>query len=176
MKKMFLGAGLFLLGMTISCTSCSKKEETIVVAPSSTTTMPIVVEPLQLIQNDHWQFLAPFDWQKIESIEPGVEALVINEKSNELILLAKEYCSASAQLCIDSSIESLKLNGAQIVSVNKVDINNMQYWLIKSVIDGLQVSAWVTIANGSAFIFSCGGKVNEDHLACDKIVQTLILK
>jgi hypothetical protein len=182
MNKIFLGTGLIFLGMTLSCTSCSNKEvmvespvvPTVEIPVLPVTTNPDKPTPPTLIKGKGWQFSVSSEWNVLETSEPGVEVLVISKDNKDLILVAKDNCLVEPTVCIKSSIQSLKDNGATIISTKEVNVNNNHFYLVKSTLDDIQVSAWLSITQNNVLIFSCGGPINSNiENTCEQIVKTL---
>lgn len=180
MKKFFLSVSLLLLGMTVSCTSCTKNEgnSTIPIIPTVEVVVPIPAPvTTQVFKSEDWQFSAQLDWTEIKTIEPGIEILISDKNNQGLILLARDTCEVEPQKCINSSVKTLVENGATIISTSEVIINNHHYWLITSILDNIKVFAWISIVNQEVFIFSCGADLNIDvQSVCEQASQTLVLK
>lgn len=185
MKKLFLGAALLFLGMTVSCTSCSNKEGMVdppVVPTVEIPTLPVTTSTTKLpaftvIKGMGWQVSVPSEWSLLETIEPGVEALVASKDNKELVLVAKDNCLAEPTVCIKLSIQSLKDNGAVITSVDEVIINKRHFYLVKSTMDDIQVLAWISIVQDEVLIFSCGGPIGSNvENTCEQIVKTLSIE
>ena len=183
MNKLFLGTGLIFLGMTLSCTSCSNKEGMVdppVVPTVEIPVLPVTTNPATpptLIKGEGWQVSVPSEWTVLETSEPGVETLVISKDNKDLILVAKDTCLVEPKVCIESSIQALKNNGATITSTNEVNVNKNHFYLVKSTLDDIQVSAWISIVQDNVLIFSCGGPIGSNvENTCEQIVKTLSIE
>lgn len=186
MKSLCLTAILLSFVAILSCTPCLRKETTInssviptveiPVLPTHTTpsssTTTIIKD--KVFKGMGWKFSTPPNWSLLEINEPGIEALVVGENNRELILLAKDTCQADHATCINSSVKSLKDSGAQVYPPIEVMINNHNFWFFKSIIDTIQISAWIYIFQDKVFIFSCGGPITSNvEITCDQIIKTL---
>jgi len=182
MKNLFLG--VVLLGATLSSVACTQKKS--VVAPAVTVKIPVAdvsstpsaamistPSPLKLFKGAGWQFSVAAGWNDIKTTESGIEALLVG-KNKELVIMAKDTCLTDNTSCITSIVQSLKDNGIEVNSVGETFVNNHHFWVIKSTMDDIRVSAWVSIVQGEVIVFSCGGPIDLDvDAVCDKVVETL---
>lgn len=137
-------------------------------------------EPYQTVSGAGYEFVVPSDWVKMDLPEDpdGIEVLLVNDKKNNLVLLAKEKFSGTSSEYVLEALRGIKAAGATFNSAKQVELNEVQFVLIDSDKSGVSMWLWVTVRNGYGYGLSCGGlATDESHKSiCFNIASSLILQ
>lgn len=179
MKKLF--AFLLVAAGLVSCSSCVKKDQSVVDA--SVPTSPVDAAPppapskfnvdnLEItMPNPGWApvYMDPHTF-KVTGMMP-----LKNETLQNACILAKEESPATYDEYIIANVRAVKDAGANVRSTKQVEENGHKFVLIESAKDNLHVWTWVTLEKGFGYNFSCGGpvvKIDQQAL-CSEIANTL---
>jgi hypothetical protein len=174
MKKFI---GMLLVCGLVSCSSCS--------GPKVDPVVPGAVS------NDKWSLTLPSsNWQYDltnalnelrDAGDPGTMVILLNQVDKNLVVVATESFTGSSQAYALLSIRGLADTGRKLVGASKtVSINDVNYVMFESAkADEPTIWAWITVKNGTAYSFVCGGLETSDevqHGFCNQIVSSLRLK
>lgn len=162
----------------VSCSSCSTPKVD-----------PVV--PITEVSNDKWSLVVPSsNWhydltnalnELRDAGDPGTMVILINEVDKNLAIIATELFAGSSQQYALLSIRGLADTGRKLVNTSQVVIiNGVSYVTFESAKAGEPtIWAWITVKNGTAYSFVCGGLESSDavqHGFCNQIAASLKLK
>jgi hypothetical protein len=162
MKKILLSA----VFSALICSSCIGKTTPIITSlPSrvssnsiATIAQPVVAAPrVVVIENVTFSLPNGAAWHDLALPNDMIKAMLRNNDTKSLILLGKADFPFDAHVFSMLVLKGTKEVGATIVSVKDVIINGKQMVAISSHKDGVAVTAWLAVEEGTAYNLSCGG-------------------
>lgn len=184
--KQFTALFLLTLGLA-SCTSarsCSSKTDTVTNPTCDGSSCPAPVPEAatdQMLSGSGWKLQLPVEWAH-ENIpaeqSKNVELLMSNKGLHEVLLLIKEPFTGTSEDFVLKLIRGLKERGVTINSAKQITLNNNRTVVISTTGTENSVWMWVTIKNGSAYTFSCGGVTSETwhQDSCESIASFLTIE
>jgi hypothetical protein len=122
-----------------------------------------------------WSIVLSVDWFKHDEIL----FVATNDSKNGLIMAFNESYYGTFFDYTNIAIEATKAANGKLLDVSETFIDGKRFKLISSMKDEVIVWAWVTVYNGSGYLFVCGGsKIEEKYLysECFKIAESMQIR
>lgn len=199
MKSLFtaLFLGLF------SCTACTKPvtshpctgtectsvggsaASTPVVEPdASVPNAGVSTEPTQSsikhLEGDTWSVDVPTSWQEMKiDIEDGVLFAYVNQDLHNLFFMGKEDFAGDLNKYTEYAVNSVEAEDGKVTSNQKVKVNGKDFVVLRADGGNAALWMWITVADGSGYVFSCGGDATTATLQntiCSSVANTIHIK
>jgi hypothetical protein len=180
--KRFIFAS-FLLGL-ISCSSCVKKNDTVInpiptLDASVGPDLPDVhVDKRVHVAGDTWEFYLPSQAWGLEFIDGSPDTVYYNPQDKNLVVFVKEPVDISSQEYVLFAIRALKESGLSLLESSLVQINGVTYNLLEAGQGSVRLFQWISVKNKVGYSISCGGPTTSFDQAtiCSGIANTLVVK
>jgi hypothetical protein len=158
-----------LLGLCVmSCPSCSS-----ISAPHP---ISAAVDPIdQQVTLDKLAVTIPLGWVKVAAREGIVKYANMSKKT--LLVLSKEECGMTYTQCMVFAIKGIISVGAELNSVDDIEINGVKALQIEASKDGIKLWTWMIIKDGNMQSILCGSPEDNPSTkeSCFKIASSLKL-
>lgn len=184
--------GLVSLGLMVGCASQPKPvavsappppPAVVAVATPAAPVTPAPVEstdPAVHVTGDNWSFTCPTkSWTSADvSGREGLLALVKDDSEQRRIVFVGQPFAGPAEVFPLMILSGAKEHGAEVTATKQVVINDVSYtYADTTTAGGVNIILWVTVKDGTGYVFMCGGAVADDlATTCGTIATTLKIK
>ena len=168
---------IFLLLLSLSLLGCPSHKDPVINDAGVDVTSDVLVcddaaiETETVVTVDNWQVTLPIGWVEKKSESKDIVLQADNDKDQGMLALIKEPYERSFDAFSIETIRGLRGQGAEIVILSSMLLNDKEFVYVKSKEQGFIVHTWLTVHDEFGYSLNCGGaednfsELSEDCMA-----------